>query len=53
MKDMPLETSDMLVGVVMLVFGVLFILLPNLLQYLVGIGFIVVGLLKFIPTNKK
>ena len=50
---MPLETKDLLIGIVMIVFGVLFILLPNLLQYLVGIGFIVVGLLKFVPTSKK
>lgn len=50
---MVMETKDILIGIVMIVFGVLFFLLPNLLQYLVGIGFILVGLLKFIPSSKK
>jgi hypothetical protein len=51
-ETLPLETKDMLIGVVMVVFGVLFFLLPNLLQYLVGIGFILIGLLKFMPSSK-
>lgn len=49
---MPLETNDILIGVVMIVFGILFFLLPNLLQYLIGIGFIIIGLLKFLPSSK-
>jgi hypothetical protein len=50
---MALETNDMLIGIVMIVFGVLFFLMPNLLQYLVGIAFVIIGLLKFVPSSSK
>jgi uncharacterized membrane protein HdeD (DUF308 family) len=50
---MVLELNDILIGIVMIVFGVLFIFLPYLLNYLVGIGFIIVGVLKFVPSKEK
>jgi hypothetical protein len=50
MKLQP-ETKDILIGLVLMIFGALVILVPNLFEWLVGIGFIVAGIVQLLPIS--
>jgi hypothetical protein len=51
--NMNIEINDILIGIVMIIFGILIIVIPNSLDILVGSGFVLVGLLKFVPDKAK
>jgi multisubunit Na+/H+ antiporter MnhC subunit len=48
-----LEIKETLLALILIVFGVLVIAVPNLIEWLVGIAFIVLGVVHFIPEQSK
>jgi hypothetical protein len=48
-----LELKEYLLALMFIVFGVLVIAVPNLFEVLVGIAFIVLGLLQLVPRQSK
>lgn len=47
---MGLNISGLLVGIISVLFGILILLIPRILNYLIGIYLIVVGALAIIST---
>jgi lipoprotein signal peptidase len=45
--------KEYVIALVLIVFGVLVIAIPNLIDWLVGIAFIVLGVVHFIPAQSK
>jgi hypothetical protein len=48
-----LEIKEYLLALIFIVFGVLIIVIPSLLSLLVGIAFIVLGLVQLVPRSSK
>jgi hypothetical protein len=48
-----IETKEYLLALIFIIFGVLVIVVPTLLDWLVGIAFIVLGLVQLIPRQSK
>ena len=49
----PAQIKEYLLGILLVVFGVLVILVPNILELLVGVAFIILGLVHFIPEGSS
>lgn len=47
------QTKEYLLGLILVAFGVLVIAVPNLIDWIVGIAFIVLGVVHFIPEGSK
>jgi multisubunit Na+/H+ antiporter MnhC subunit len=45
--------KEYLLALVLIVFGVLVIAIPNLIEWFVGIAFIVLGVVHFIPGQSR
>nr|MDO8098713.1 hypothetical protein [Candidatus Njordarchaeota archaeon] len=52
MKLRP-ETKDIIIDLVLKMFGALVILAPSLFEWLVGIGFLVAGTVQILPSTTK
>ncbi|WXG47120.1 MAG: hypothetical protein WED05_10755 [Candidatus Atabeyarchaeum deiterrae] len=48
-----LETKDYLLALIFIVFGILIIVVPYLLTWLIGLAFIILGLGELIPRASK
>jgi hypothetical protein len=48
-----LEIKEYLLALIFIIFGVLVIVIPTLLDWLVGMAFIVLGLVQLIPRASK
>ncbi|WXG47259.1 MAG: hypothetical protein WED05_11465 [Candidatus Atabeyarchaeum deiterrae] len=50
---MPFDMKDVLVGLILITFGILCIVIPSLIGWLVGIAFIIVGAVRLLPSSEK
>ena len=48
-----LEKSNLWIGIILVVFGILILAVPDLIRWLVGIAIIVIGILAIIHSQKK
>jgi len=47
------QTKEYILGILLIVFGILVIAVPNVLELLVGAAFIILGLVHFIPEGSS
>jgi membrane-bound ClpP family serine protease len=50
---MPFDMRDVLVGLILIIFGILCIVIPAFIDWLVGIAFIIVGAVRLLPASEK
>ena len=48
-----LDKSNLWIGIILVVFGILILAVPDLLRWLVGIALLVIGILAIVRSQKK